>query len=669
MSNSGLSRRDFLKTMASGAVAAVAANALPLTSVAAAQDSMYTGAPMLDDLVASGALPEVAQRLPSNPRVITPFAEVGEYGGTWRRAFKGLSDRWGPVKLNEEMVIEWDAPDADTLGVTANYITEWTQNEDASAYTFTLREGLKWSDGMPFTTADIQWWYDEYFLHPTQLGGSYNDFRNPDGTPIELEVQDELTWTITFNAPKPLLPLRLANSTNGMTGGPSMAGPGHYLSKYIGDSDGADQDAINAMLEANGLTDWTELFYESGPGDGRGPANFFFRNPDMPIINAWGSENSPLEDPYVMVRNPYFHAVDTEGQQLPYIDRIEHSLFESNETLNLWIAQGLIDMQNRHLATADYTFFKENEEAGDYTLITWKAAWTHGFHPNTSHPDEMKRGWFSTPEFREALSVSINREEINELVYSGLLEPRQASPVSGSPEFDPEFESRWTEYDPGRANELLDGLGWTERDGEGFRKDADGNVVSFTVTFTNSGFDSGPDEVGLVIGYWQAIGLKANQELIERSLYETRNQEGVTEVGNWNVDRSAVVIANPIRFTGEVADSPWAINYWRWLQANVYNNTAVVGGQLEPPADHPITRINELWALIQQEPDEATRVDMMTELLGYHKATPFMIGTVGEDPQPVVVKNNFFNVGANYMGDDTLRNQGLLRPVQFFMRT
>jgi hypothetical protein len=155
---------------------------------------------------------------------------------------------------------------------------------------------------------------------------------------------------------------------------------------------------------------------------------------------------------------------------------------------------------------------------------------------------------------------------------------------------------------------------------------------------------------------------------VERSLYEERNTAGEVEVGNWNVDRSAVVMANPVRFTGDVADGPWAINYSRWINANVLGQT-VTGGQMEPPADHPITRIKELWTLIQQEPDEAARIEMMTELLGYHKATPFMIGTLGEDPQPVVVKNNFFNVGADFIGDDTLRNVGLLNPVQFFMRT
>ncbi len=150
MSKNELSRRDFLKAMAAGSVAAAAVNLVPLSGAVAAQDMMYHEAPMLADLVSSGDLPAVEERIPTNPRVITPYNEVGEYGGTWRRAFKGLSDRWGPTKCNEEMAIEWDAPDADTLGLTANFISEWSQNDDATEFTFTLRDGLKWSDGEPY---------------------------------------------------------------------------------------------------------------------------------------------------------------------------------------------------------------------------------------------------------------------------------------------------------------------------------------------------------------------------------------------------------------------------------------------------------------------------------------------------------------------------------------
>jgi peptide/nickel transport system substrate-binding protein len=167
MSKNRLSRRDFLKAMAAGSAAALTSPIAPLINTVAAQDeTTYHEAPMLTDLVNSGDLPPVADRIPKNPRVITPYDEIGQYGGTWHRAFKGLSDRWGPNKLQEEFMLEWYAPDPDSLTIEPNYISEWTQNEDATEFTFTLREGLKWSDGASFTTEDVQFGYDLMAMDP-----------------------------------------------------------------------------------------------------------------------------------------------------------------------------------------------------------------------------------------------------------------------------------------------------------------------------------------------------------------------------------------------------------------------------------------------------------------------------------------------------------------------
>lgn len=673
MNKHELSRRNFLKIMAATAAGAVGAGAVPQAFAGTyRQDSMYNEAPMLADLVAAGELPPVGQRLPTSPRVIVPTHEVGSYGGTMRRAFKGLSDRWGPVKLSEEGAIQWDAPDPDNPSLVVNYISEWSQNEDATQYTFTLREGLKWSDGMPFTTVDVQFWYDKIFVPqlfsrpgPLNVGVGEGD----EGL-MQLEVVDELTWIVTFSVPHPLLVLRFGNDTSGMVAGPTMAAPKHYLEKYIGNEDTADQGLIDAAMEANGVSTWEELWYESGPGDGRGPISFFFRNPELPVINPWRAVNSPLEDPWIMERNPYYHAVDTEGNQLPYIDRISHALFQETETLNLWIAQGLIDMQQRHVSSSDFTFFKENEAAGDYTVVLWKNASTNAFHPNISHPDPAIREMFDNAEFREALSISINRLELNELVYSGLLEPRQASPVSGSPNYDADFESKWIEYNPDRANELLDGLGYDSRDDDGYRLKPNGDQLSFTITFTEALGAMNPDEVQLVASYWEAIGIRVNQQVVERSLYEERSEAGDIEVGVWYVDRSSVVMGDPRRYLGTIDDGPWAPNYAIYLADIEYGDgTSDRGAVIEPPADHPIRRIHELWQLVQEEPDEASRNALFKELLDIHKAHPYMIGTVGEDPAAVIVKNNVGNVGEGFINDDTMRNVGIARPKQMYIRS
>ena len=660
MDYKGLSRRNFLQMMAGGTAAVFAAAVTPLAALA--QDGMmYNEAPMLADLVASGDLPPVDQRIPTNPRVITPYNEIGEYGGTWRRAFKGLSDRWGPTKLQEEMLIEWNAPDPDSLNLEANYISSWEQNDDATEFTFTLREGLKWSDGAPFTTVDVQFCYDLMSAEPPVLNPPAHMVIG--GELMQLEIIDELSWKITFNEPNPLLPITLARtSAGGPTGGPTMAAPKHYLEQYWADSPNANQELIDAAIEASGLSIWQELW--PADGGGQGPIPFWFLNPDLPVINAWRSVNSPQQDPYLMERNPFYHAVDTEGNQLPYIDGISHRFFESNESLNLWIAQGEIDMQTRHLTVADFTFYKENEEVGDYRVALWKAAWTHTFHPNISHPDPQIAELLDTAEFREALSISINRQEMNDLVYNGLLEPRQASPVSGALEYSAEFESRWIEYDPDRANELLDSIGLAERNSDGWRTYSNGDDLTLTILWSESGFAGSGDEIDLVIRYWQDIGLNIRQELVERSLFEVRLQEGVHEISVWNVDRSAVVIADPRWYIG----GDFALNYRNWIAANI-NGETVTGAQIEPPEDHPIRQINDLWQQIKVEPNDDRRNQLFNDLFAIHIEHPYMIGTLGEDPVPVVVKNNFGNVNDGFIYDDALRSQGLIMPAQLFIRS
>lgn len=652
MDNKGLSRRQFLQAMASGTAAAVAATAMPLTVLA--QDSMaYNEAPMLADLVASGDLPAVADRLPVNPRVVTPPNEVGQYGGTLRRALKGISDRWGPTKLNEEMAIEWDIPDPDTVNLVPNYISEWIQNDDATEFTFVLRDGLKWSDGAPFTTEDVQFWYDEYYMG--EIGGQATQI-TLGGEPMELEVVDALTYTVRFPIPNPLLPIAIAKSTLGSWAGPTMAAPKHYLAQYVPHLT-EDQAIIDAAIEEHGVEVWTQLIDGSNA-----PIGGWFYNSEVPTMCAWLSKNHPSNDPWLAERNPYYHAVDTEGNQLPYIDGWTHSWFDDSSVFDLMIAQGQIDAHIRHVNAANFTFYKENEEAGDYSVLLWRAASTNAFFPNISHKDPVLREIFSDARFREALSISIDREELNALIYEGLLEPRQASPVSGSPNYDPEFETRWTEFDVDRANALLDEMGLTERNGDGIRLRPDGEPLAFTILFSDALGEQRNDEVTLVEGYWKELGLAVSQELVERSLYETRTAAGDVDMGVWSADRNSVVMADTTRYTAEQNDGPWAPLFGAWW-ANLSD-----GAQEEPPEGHIIREIWSLWEQTQSEPDEAARNALFQQMLDIHKEQPFMIGTVGEAPAPFIVRNNVGNIQGGHITDDTLRSPGGVAPITWYFK-
>ncbi|MEO8392731.1 MAG: ABC transporter substrate-binding protein [Chloroflexota bacterium] len=653
METKGLSRRRFLQALAGSAAAAVAVSVSPWS--VAAQEMTYQEAPMLADLVASGALPPVAERIPANPRVVTPLDEIGEYGGTLRRAWKGISDRWGPTKLNEEMAIEWDIPDTETVNVVANYISGWEQNDNATEFTFTLRDGIRWSDGHLFTTDDVKFWYDEYYMGELQ---AQEVTLTLGGVQMVIEIVDPLTWKATFPKPNPLLPLFIAKLTLGEQGGPTMAMPKHYLSQYISHLT-TDQSLIDDAMKKNGVETWQQLH-----GDGsivlEGPILAWYKNPERPVINAWMASNEPTNDPWLATRNPYYHAVDPKGKQYPYLDGWTHAWFDDNSVFDLWVAQGLIDAQIRQVNTANFTFYKENEDAGDYKVLIWKNASTNAFFPNISSKDAGLRALFDNARFREALSVAINRDEINDLIYTDLYTPRQASPVTGSPNFDPDFASKWIEFNPDRANQLLDEIGLTQRGDDGFRLRPDGTPLVITILF-QTGFSGIEDEVTLVEKYWEAVGLNINQELVERSLYTERVSNGDVDVGVWTADRNIIPMADPSRYTGQQSDGPWAPLYGAWWAKEPRASE-------EPPADHPIREIWRLWEATQSEPDEAKRNELFTQMLGIHKEHPYMLGTVGESPQLFIVKNNVGNIQAGHVWDDTLRSPGGVNPITWYFK-
>lgn len=641
------------------AKATIAVSQAQSTPVPKVEVSKYKEAPQLAQLVKDGKLPAVDQRLPESPRVLKPLEEVGQYGGTWRRAYKGLSDRWGPSKLLEEYPIEWDAPDPNTIKVTANFVEKWEQNADATEFTFHLRKGLKWSDGQEVTTDDTKFWWEDIELYKDIKPTPSNLIRQKisgEWQLAQLIIVDKYTFKVKYGAPNPLLPIQMSKSGGGLPSNPAFFAPAHYLKRFHPKY--AKVDELNKLAADKKLPSWANLWGEAG--NNQGPIPFWFLNPDLPVVTPWKVSKPTPADPMVMERNPYYWQVDADGNQLPYIDRIEHSFFDNQDVFDLWIAGGKIDMQGRHVGAGKYTFYKENEKKGNYRVFRWRAASTNAYFPNINCPDPVLAKLFDTPEFRQALSIAINRDEINELVWNGLGKPRQASPVVGSPEYDAELEKMWAEYAPDKANQLLDQLG-LKKGPDGIRLRPDGKPLEVTIEHTSGPGDPANDQHEQVKRYWTAIGVKTNAKYVERSLYEQHVHNGEIEIGYWGFDRASVVKADPGRWLGTIDDGPWAPTYGHWYGNSPYKKE-------EPPKDHPIRQIWDLWEKTQQEPDEAKRNGLFQQLLGIHKKHPWAIGVVGEMVSPFIVANNFRNFLDGFIADDTLRDSGLLNPQQFYLK-
>jgi peptide/nickel transport system substrate-binding protein len=317
-------------------------------------------------------------------------------------------------------------------------------------------------------------------------------------------------------------------------------------------------------------------------------------------------------------------------------------------------------MQMRHLSAGSYTFYKENEQKGGYKTFRWRSASTNSYFPNINCPDPVLAQLFDTPDFRHALNIAIERQKLIDLVWNGLGTARQASPVKGSPEYDPELEKTWTEYDPTQANALLDKLGLTKNP-DGTRKRPDGKVLEITVEHTTIAGSPEDDQHQRVKAYWEAIGVKTNMKYVERSLYEEHVHNAEVQLGYWGFDRCSVVKADPGRWLGTIDDGPWAPAFGHWYSASPYKKT-------EPPQDHPIREIWKDWEATAAEPDEAKRQADFQKILDIWKQHPYAIGVVGEMVSPMVVRNNFRNILDGFIADDTLRDSGLLNPQQFYLK-
>jgi peptide/nickel transport system substrate-binding protein len=618
--------------------------------------SKFNEAPMLAELVAKGELPPVDERLPENPRVHQVVEEIGQYGGTWRRAYKGISDRWGPNKVNSEFLLEWYMPENGAISIVNHIAEKYEQNADATGFTFYLRKGMRWSDGELLTSEDARFWYEDLVMNEevsSRMGGNSSRLQAA-GETLVLEVIDDYTFSLKFVAPNPLFPLFICVGQGTHVGGrgPNFMTPAHYFKQYHpAYASQAEIDA--AVAKFDDAESWVDLCANETN------ASFWFRNPEVPTIHAWITKTPPPADIIMMERNPYFWCVDPEGNQLPYIDRVTHRFFDSQETFTFWLLSGEIDCQNRHVNAGDFTLLRENEEKGGYRVVTWKDAQTYSYHPNLAYEaDPVLREILNERDFRVALSVALDRVEINELAWNGILEPRQACPVSGSPNYDADFEQYMTEYDPDMANELLDGIGLDKRDADGFRLRPDGATLSVLLEHMAGSF-GGPDDMHLLAkDYWEAVGIKTLLRAEDRSLYQERQDANEVQIGSWVKDRSAVVMADPNWYLGS---SPGDADF-DWI------NTGGEEG-VEPLPGSPLFELNELWAKVVLEPDQTKRDAMFQEIMDINKVEMLSIGVCGEAPALFVTTNNFRNVPEGLVQDDPLRAVGLGQPPQFFFKS
>jgi len=614
------------------------------TTAPAEPVARFKEAPMLADLVAKGELPPVEERMPENPDVLPPVDLIGKYGGTWRRGFKGVSDRWGPTKLKSNN-LAWFNLD---LTLRPALAESWELTEDATTWTWHLRKGTKWSDGAPLTSESFRWYY-EYHAQNEEISPSLPT-NLCTGTPrvlAELQTPDDFTVIYKFAHPNPLIGYKLAKHEI-----QPLFSPGHYMAQYhmqLTD----DPDGLQAQIEERGFDSWAAYY------DDR---NSWYLNPDRPSTDPWLAINMLSEELFVMERNPYYWQVDPEGQQLPYMDKVTHRLFETPDVFNMWVMNGEIDCQARHVSIGNYTLFKESEASGGFKVVLGISSGHSVLQANQTTKEPRLRELFQDQKVRLAMSYAVNREEINELVYDGLAKPRQYSPIEQSPNYYEKLSNAHPDYDPAKASQLLDEAGYAEKDADGLRlfKDGSGDTISFTIEGTAPAGDPGEDAVQMVVRYFADVGLKASYKYVERSLYEEHQDANDIEAAWWGGDRTVLPLLAPWIFLGTQIDRPWAVAWGIWWEDPTHPSAE------EPPEDHWIRELWSIWDQIRVEPDDATRNKLFEGILDIWAEQLPMIGYLGQFPSPVIVKDGLRNYVAGYPNDDPLKSEHVLPAQHLF---
>ncbi len=645
MAEYGMNRRVFLRSVAFATGAAVVTACTgaagptapsepaatqppveaPTVTVAAAAppSAKYGEAPMLAEMAAAGTILPVEERLPKNPLVMEPLESIGTYGGTWQRAMPNvgeISHFYGAepiVTYSREFTIE------------PNLAYKWDILDDGKEYIFYLREGLRWSDGEPLTADDIMFWYEDILLNP-ELSPAFPRWLSPGGVPVEVSKVDDYAVSFKFAVPYGIFLDQMAFS-----GVAAVNYPKHHMSQFHVKY--ADADELAAKIKERGFETWFQLF---------GAQMDFQRNPDLPTVHPWKITSKDWTTVATAERNPYYFKVDTEGNQLPYIDKMVWNIVASAEMVPMKVVSGEVDCQVHSTGINNYTLYMENREKGDYEVHLWDfgqsaTAMQLNQTKKVTEGDADAEGikqLLRNYDFRLALSQAIDRDDVNELIYMGFTAPAidlWPEAVKANPDVIKEYV-----YDVEAANALLDGLGMTERDGDGMRLTPEGKQLNLGIIGLPE-YAIHLDVAELVMEFWREVGVATTLDAIPGEVWWPRVREGDFDVVAYQVDYATTPRGTLYALTYPRSLFPVDTStYWAPRWGTYY---ATGGAEGDEPDIEDGKRLVQLYEQALATVDQAAKDAIMDEAFTILAVNMWPIQLGASRSEPCIIKNNFKN--------------------------
>ena len=489
-------------------------------------------------------------------------------------------------------------------------------------FTLTLREGHLWSDGQPFTTEDFRYWWEDVATNAELEPTGPERQMLVEGEPPTFEVIDEKTVRYTWAKPNPLFLTALAGARPMY-----IYMPAHYMKQFHGKY--ADADKLAALVKEENVQGWTNLHQRFG-------RQYRPENPDLPTLQPWRNTVEPPSERFVFERNENFHRVDPEGTQLPYIDRVILNI-ASSEIIAAKTGSGESDLQARYLSFEDFTFLKQGSGNGGFEVRLWPEARGSemALMPNLNVKDEAWNKVMSDPNVRRALSLAIDRADINETSFFGLAQPTANSVLPGSPLYREEYAMAYADYDPDRANELLDAAGLTRGD-DGIRRLPDGRPMEIIVE-TAGERSSEVDILQLITGHWEKIGVKLFTKPSQRDILRRRVGNGDTVMSVWfGLNRGlATADMDPEELAPVSSLQPQWPDYGRYVETK---------GKAGTEPEGAIAKLRDLYLEWRQTTDPARQRAIWDEMLSIYTDNVFTIGIVSGSLQPIVVSEKLRNV-------------------------
>ncbi len=564
-------------------------------------------------------LPKLADRMPSEPLVVAPYDQIGGYGGTMNIITNASeAGTAGFLSIRHVNLVRY----SDDLQTIVPMVAKgWKWNADYTQLTFFLRKGHKWSDGAPFTSADVKYWYDNLALNPDVMKKA-KDYVLVAGKRMTIDTPDAQTVVFNLPAPKPGLLAHFASSfAQGFQ-------PKHFLGQWDPKLNAKADDMAKKAGFENGLAVLAAYYGSSDWVDTPTP---MLTAPDK--VGNLPMDTVPTLESHIMtkqnadgrhlVANPYFFMVDTAGNQLPYINEQDETYVNDNQVRILKLINGEVHFKSQSLQLPMAPVLLENQEKGNYQLQLKPEIAAPTFTFNVTSADLEKRKVFGDVRFRQAMSIAIDRDELNEVAFFGEGKPVQYTGFSPNPPFvDAKWTTHMAEHDPAKAKSLLDAVGLKDTDGDGFRELPNGEKLVLNLQFATQGIAG--KVVELVGQQWSSVGVKTTVKEVTPDEYRSAQSSNKLDVGMWRKGHPlAIVLGNNNMFVPPFESYFFLRTAMLWAE---YIDSKGAKG-VKPPA-WVDTMIDDINAFQSQPAGSATSDEIGKRLVEAMVSQTLFIGTV-----------------------------------------